>query len=118
MKALIILSLFLTSTNIYSNTESKKTIQIPTDKKVEYKPIIKAKYSLSLSNNVDLKYSLVMPMKKENLGMLQVGTKKNRFDTRHTLQNRFQNLKNIDLVSILEKNKQNNSLKTIQIRNF
>ncbi len=71
-----------------------------------------------LSKKYDLKYSLVMPMRKENLSLLGGNFKKSRFDSKPIYQPRFQNLNKVDLASIVEKNKIYNLQKSIQIRTY
>lgn len=119
MKTTLILFLLL-SLGLSANTDNKKTIFIPsqTTKKAEYTPVVKVKYNLSLSKKYDLKYSLVMPMKKENLFILSNTIKKNRFEAKPVLQARFKNTENLNLASIVERNKLYNLSKTIQIRTY
>ncbi|MFN5848024.1 MAG: hypothetical protein ACK43K_06010, partial [Chitinophagales bacterium] len=108
------------SMSLQANNDNKKTIAInPTSsKKVDYTPVVRVKYNLSLSKKYDLKYSLVMPMRKENLSILGRNFKKSRFDSKPIYQPRFQNLNKVDLASIVEKNKIYNLQKTIQLRTF
>ncbi|MBL7788241.1 MAG: hypothetical protein JNL75_00240 [Chitinophagales bacterium] len=112
--------LIILSYSLNANTDNKKPINIPpiSAKKIDYTPLVKVKYSLSLSKRYDLKYSLVMPMKKENLSILSNTIKKNRFEAKPLLQPRFRNTENIDLASIVERNKMYNLSKTIQIRTY
>jgi hypothetical protein len=119
MKTILLLFLLL-SLGLYANTDNKKTIFIPNNvsKKTEYTPVIKVKYSLSLSKKYDLKYSLVMPMKKENLSILGHTIKKNRFEAKPIYQARFRNTENLDLASIVERNKLYNISKSIQIKTY
>lgn len=119
MKTTLIIFLLL-SIGLSANTDNKKSIFIPSSpaKKTEYTPIVRVKYNLSLSKRYDLKYSLVMPMKKENLSILNNTIKKNRFDAKPVYQPRFRNTANLDLASIVERNKLYNLSKTIQIRTY
>ena len=117
---MIFLFLLVLSLGLNANTDSKKSVSFNpvSTKKIDYAPIVKVKYNLSLSKRYDLKYSLVMPMSKDNLLILGSTIKKNRFDSKPTLQHRFQNLKNLDLASIVEKNKIYNLSKSIQIKTY
>jgi hypothetical protein len=119
MKTTLIFCLLL-SLGLQANTDNKKPIYLNTNqaKKSEYTPTIKVKYNLSLSKKYDLKYSLVIPMRKENLYILGGSIRKNRFETKAVYQPRFKNTENIDLASIVERNKIYNLSKTIQIKTF
>ena len=119
MKTILILFLLL-SLGLHANSDNKKNVYMPilAAKKTEYAPIVKVKYSLSLSKKYDLKYSLVLPMKKENLSLLGYTIKKNRFEAKPIYQARFKNTENIDLASIVERNKLYNLAKTVQIRTY
>lgn len=119
MKPTLLLFLIL-SIGLLANSDNKKTITInpSSTKKVDYTPVVRVKYNLSLSKKYDLKYSLVMPMRKENLNLLGGSFKKSRFDSKPIYQPRFQNLNKVDLASIVEKNKIYNLQKSIQIRTY
>ena len=121
MKTTSILILFLTITlGLFANNDYKKTVNIQPRlaKKSDITPIVKIKYSLSLSKKYEIKYEIEMPMKKSNLAILNWKTKQSRFETKAIYQPRFQNLEKLDLASIVEKNKIYNLSKTIQVRSY
>lgn len=121
MKLTLIIILFLTMVNISSaNDDYKKvvTIQPKLAKKSDITPIVMIKYNLSLSKRYELKYEIVMPMKKSNLSILGCKTEQSRFETKAIYQPRFQNLEKLDLASIVERNKIYNLSKSIQVRSY
>jgi hypothetical protein len=121
MKATSILILFLTiALGLSANDDYKKTVNIQPKlaKKSDITPIVRIKYNLSLSKKYELKYEIVMPMKKSNLAILSWKSKQSRFETKAIYQPRFQNLEKLDLASIVERNKIYNLSKTIQVRSY
>lgn len=119
----IFIILFLASVQHLTAVNDVKKIQPlsfnKSDKKNDNSQTIRLKYSYQNVRSFGFNYEIVLPFNFENLSLLTGNKKKSRFGASKPLyQQRFQNLNNVDLNAIVERNKIYNLSKNIQIKSF